>query len=76
MSMKSDRKEIAKSIMEDPESYKVCEVCGAIVAKEVSLCHHCGAYRFNESAEEVSDRALSLAAAPRRVLSYFDAVTE
>ena len=47
--MKSDRKEIATTIANDPTSYKLCMVCGAIVDKSADTCPDCYAYRFDEN---------------------------
>lgn len=70
--MKQDRKEIANTVLQDPSSYKVCAVCGAIVDREVGTCPDCYAYRFICDPAVVSDKAIDLAALPRTAIGHLD----
>ena len=74
--MKADRKEMAVTITNDPTSYKLCTVCGAIVDKSADTCPDCYAYRFDENPQAVSDAALDLAVKPRRAVCHFDLMPE
>lgn len=76
LAMKSDRKEIATSITNDPTAYKLCLVCGAIVDKSVDSCPDCYAYRFDANAEAVANAALDLAVKPRQAVSHLDMMPE
>ena len=53
-------------------SYKLCEVCGAIVDKASPTCPDCLAYRFDADSVHVADRALDLAAKPQNAVSHHD----
>lgn len=70
--MRQDYKEIATTVVNDPTSYKLCEVCGAIVDKAAPTCPECLAYRFDESPSRVADRALDMAAKPQHAVSHHD----
>lgn len=50
------RREMAEKIMEKPSAYKVCECCGSIAYKRVSVCPNCNAYRFDLSQEAVLEQ--------------------
>ena len=39
--MKQDYKEIATTVANDPASYKLCSVCGAVVDKQAPTCPDC-----------------------------------
>ena len=70
--MTPDRKEMANTIVNDPTSYKVCMVCGAIVDKAVDSCPDCLAYRFDDNAAHVADQALDMAVRPQTAVSHLD----
>lgn len=70
--MRPDRKEIATTVAQDPTSYKLCLVCGAIVDKGVDTCPDCMAYRFDENAEHVMNRAIDLGSRPWQAISHLD----
>lgn len=70
--MTSDRKEMANTIVNDPHSYKICVVCGAIVDRAVDSCPDCLAYRFDEDATHVADHALDMAVRPQTAVSHLD----
>lgn len=74
--MTPDRREIATTVANDPTSYKLCEVCGAIVDKEAPSCPDCYAYRFDTNTSHVADAALDLAVKPRQTVSHFDLMPE
>lgn len=74
--MKSDLKEMATTIANDPTSYKLCTVCGAIVDKTADTCPDCYAYRFDENSEAVSNAALDLAIKPKTAVSHLDLMPE
>lgn len=74
--MKPERREIATTIANDPTSYKLCAVCGAIIAKDAASCPDCYAYRFDEDPAHVEDAALDLATKPRMAVSHFDLMPE
>lgn len=74
--MEPDSKEIASTVMNDLESYKLCAVCGSIVDKSLSICPDCFAYRFDTDLGHVSDAALDLATKPRRTVSHLDRFME
>lgn len=70
--MKSDRKELATTIANDPTSYKLCLICGAIADKTADTCPDCYAYRFDENSEAVSNAALDLAVKPQTAVTHLD----
>lgn len=70
--MNPDRKEMANTIVNDPTSYKVCLVCGAIVDKAVDACPDCLAYRFDSNAARVADLALDMAVRPQTAVGHLD----
>ena len=70
--MRRDCKEMATTVANDPASYKICVVCGAIVDKAADSCPDCSAYRFDESPEAVSGRALDLGARGSSAVSHLD----
>lgn len=70
--MRPDLKEIATTVAQDPTSYKLCLVCGAIVDKGAETCPDCMAYRFDEHPEHVSNRAIDLASRPRQAVTHLD----
>ncbi len=70
--MRQDYKEIATTVVNDPTSYKLCEVCGAIVDKASATCPDCQAYRFDADPVRVSDRAVDMAAHPQQAVSRHD----
>ncbi len=70
--MTPDRKEMANTIVNDPGSYKICVVCGAIVDKAVDACPDCLAYRFDDNAAHVADHALDMAVRPQTAVSHLD----
>ena len=74
--MKSDLKEMATTIANDPTSYKLCTVCGAIVDKTADTCPDCYAYRFDENSEAVANAALDLAIKPKTAVSHLDLMPE
>lgn len=74
--MKADRKEMAVTITNDPTSYKLCTVCGAIVDKSADTCPDCYAYRFDENPQAVADAALDLAIKPQTAVSHLDLIPE
>ncbi len=69
-----DRREMANTIVNDPASYKLCLVCGAIVDRAAMTCPDCSAYRFDDDAERVANKALDLAARPQTAVSHLDPV--
>ncbi len=71
-SMKTDPKEIATSITNEPTAYKLCLVCGAIADKTADSCPDCYAYRFDDNPEAVTNAALDLAVKPRYAVSHLD----
>lgn len=70
--MRRDCKEIATTVANDPTSYKLCAVCGAIVDKNADSCPDCSAYRFDEDAEHVANAALDLGAHGSSAISHLD----
>ena len=74
--MKHDHKEMATTIANDPTSYKLCMVCGAIVDKTADTCPDCYAYRFDENSEAVSNAALDLAVKSKTAVSHLDPTPE
>lgn len=70
--MQQDRKEMASTIVNTPEAYKICTVCGSIADMTAPTCPDCGAYRFNQNPDDVVNQALSLAAEPGKTISHFD----
>ncbi len=69
---KSDRQEIVNAIMNDPESYKVCCICGGIVDRSADICPDCSGYRFDDDKEAVSNRALDLASGRSNAVTHLD----
>ncbi len=69
-----DRREMANTIVNDPASYKLCCVCGAVVDRSAASCPDCYAYRFDEDPEHVANKALDLAARPQTAVSHLDSV--
>ena len=72
LNMRQDYKEIATTVVNDPTSYKLCMVCGAIVDKNSATCPDCLAYRFDTNPSAVADRDLDLAARPQHAVSHHD----
>lgn len=70
--MRQDHKEIATTVANDPGSYKLCMVCGAIVDKTADICPDCMAYRFDTDIEHIANRALDLGRAPSQAVSHLD----
>ena len=70
MPTQQDRMEMAKSIIEDPISYKICIVCEAIVDRECDCCPACSAYKFNSNSEDVVNRAIDIAAKPQTAIAH------
>lgn len=70
--MRRDCKEIATTVANDPGSYKLCAVCGAIVDKNAESCPDCAAYRFDEDVERVVNAALDLGARGSSAISHLD----
>ena len=70
--MRRDCKEIATTVANDPGSYKLCAVCGAIVDKNAESCPDCAAYRFYEDVERVVNAALDLGARGSSAISHLD----
>lgn len=70
--MKRNNKEIATTVVNDPTSYKLCAVCGAVVDKEAPVCPDCAAYRFDANPEHVQNRALDLGARPQTAVTHLD----
>ena len=70
--MRRDCKEIATTVANDPASYKLCAVCGAIVDKNAESCPDCAAYRFDEDVERVVNAALDLGARGSSAISHLD----
>ena len=71
-SPKLSRQEQAARIIEQPELYKVCEVCGSVIPRKEIHCSNCKAYRFNEDPDEVCQQAALLAARQPRSISLDD----
>ena len=70
--MRQDYKEIDTTVVNDPTSYKLCMVCGAIVDKSSPTCPDCLAYRFDSNPSAVADRALDIASKPQNAVSHHD----
>lgn len=70
--MQSNHKEIATTVANDPGSYKLCLVCGALVDKAAAVCPDCMAYRFDTDAEHVLNAALDLGKAPSPAVTHLD----
>ncbi len=51
------RKDIAKSIAEKPNEYKICEGCDSIVVTSTQICPNCHAYRYNTKETDVIQQA-------------------
>ncbi len=56
--------EVLTEALEDPDSYKVCTVCGCIAEESDDSCPYCYAYRFYTDPEVVSNTALDQLARP------------
>ena len=72
--MKPDFKEIATTVANDPASYKICTVCGAVVDRDAEICPDCSAYRFDTDPDHVLNRALDLGSKPRSSVTHLDTV--
>lgn len=70
--MQQDRKEKASTIVNNPQAYKICLICGSIVDSMTPVCPDCGAYRFNDDPDDVMNQALTLASEPEKTISRFD----
>jgi hypothetical protein len=55
------RRQIAKLICSNPERYKVCCGCEAIVRESAPICPQCDAYRFETDADIIREQANILA---------------
>lgn len=67
-----NRKEMANTVINDPQSYKVCLVCHAIVDRDVVSCPDCYAYRFISDPQSVADQAIDLGAKEQTAVSHLD----
>jgi hypothetical protein len=74
--MKPERREIATTIANDPTNYKLCAVCGAIIARDAASCPDCYAYRFDTDTTHVQDAALDMAIKPQTAVRHFDLMAE
>lgn len=70
--MQQNRKEMASTIVNSPHAYKICLICGGIVDSMTPVCPDCGAYRFNDTPDDVMNQALTLASEPEKTISRFD----
>lgn len=70
--MRQDYKEIATTVVNDPASYKICLVCGALVDKNDAVCPDCMAYRFDTDVEHIASRALDLGRKAPAAVSHLD----
>ena len=71
----SDLEEMANTVMNDPESYKICSLCGGIVDRSADICPDCSGYRFDTDRESVANRALDLAAKRSEAVTHLDDLT-
>ncbi|MGN0828919.1 MAG: hypothetical protein ACI4PZ_04280 [Akkermansia sp.] len=67
-----DYKEIATTIVNDPASYKICLVCGALVDQSADTCPDCAAYRFDADPKHVADCAIDLGTRPPSAVTHLD----
>lgn len=67
-----NRKQAAERILAAPDSFKVCECCGSIVAAKAVVCPLCNAYRFDASRETVTLQARVLASRERKSIDLAD----
>lgn len=51
------RKDIAKSIADNPNEYKICEGCESIVVIATQICPNCHGYRYNTQEAAVIEQA-------------------
>lgn len=70
--MRPDLKEIATTVAQDPTTYKLCMVCGALVDRHADSCPDCMAYRFDEDVEHVMNRAIDLGSRPQQAVTHLD----
>lgn len=66
------RQEIARTIIDAPTHYKVCEVCGSVISSQSEICPNCNAYRFNSNPEFVVEQAITLASREQRSVAPGD----
>jgi hypothetical protein len=55
------RRQIAELICSNPERYKVCCGCEAVIREPAPVCPQCSAYRFETDASVIREQALLLA---------------
>ena len=55
-----DRARRADKIIKNPKNYKICAGCESIVAKKVTICPNCHAYRYIDSESMVIAQAQEL----------------
>ncbi|MBV63395.1 MAG: hypothetical protein CMP45_02650 [Rickettsiales bacterium] len=55
-----DRARRADKIIKNPKNYKICAGCESIVAKKVTICPNCHAYRYINSESMVIAQAQEL----------------
>lgn len=70
--MQQSRQEMAKTIIADPQLYKVCEGCGSIVTRGTPICPNCSAYRFDGDHDYIIEQAVLLASREQRSVTPED----
>ncbi len=58
---KQHDKRLITEYTQSPMNYKICLICKTIIEKQCSSCPDCYGYRFNESADDVLNHALTMA---------------
>lgn len=58
------RQDKAKSFVDAPENYKVCDQCRSISLSAAPKCHVCGAYRFIFDPTIVTETAKIIGSTP------------
>ncbi len=69
---KQQDKQLIAQYTKSPTDYKICLVCKSIIERQAPSCPDCYAYRFNESAEDVLNHALSMATQAKTAINLLD----
>lgn len=57
----SSREDVARFVLNNHKSFKVCEGCDSILKRSACLCPVCATYRFNATKQAIFDVATRIA---------------
>jgi len=62
----SSREDVAKYVLDNYRSFKVCTGCDSILKKSASICPICSTYRFDNTKKAIFDVATRIASGEER----------